>query len=93
MKDQLPQSVKSERLHKLSAIQAEIKKELLTEYVSAHVSEPVTVLVEEMKSGKLFGHSEHFAEVSFGGDECLIGKAVKVRLVSTDGELCCGEIC
>ena len=93
MKDQLPQSVKSERLHKLSAIQAEIKKKLLTEYVSAHVSEPVTVLVEEMKGGKLFGHSEHFAEVSFSGDECLIGKAVKVRLVSTDGELCCGEIC
>ena len=45
-----------------------------------------------MKAGKLYGHSEHFAEVVFDGDEGLTGDIIKVKLTSTDGELCFGEM-
>lgn len=90
MKGQLPGNVKSERLHRLSASQAIIKKELLDSYVEAHRDLPVCVLVEEVKNGKLFGHSEHYAEVMFEGLECLVGSSVPVKLISTDGELCFG---
>lgn len=92
MKGHLPSKVKSDRLHRLAAKQAEIKKELLREYVLAHRELSVHVLVEETKDGRLYGHSEHFAEVIFDGEECLIGKIVNVKLISSDGELCYGEI-
>jgi len=91
MAGQLPQSVKSSRLRRLSEKQAEIKKELLTEYVKAHESDPVTLLAEEMKDRRLVGHSEHFVEVVFDGCEALVGKEVKVKLTHTDGELCYGK--
>ena len=92
MKDQLPASIKSRRLHRLSAAQAEIKRKLLREYIESHSEKPVYVLAEEMKLGKLYGHSEHFAEVVFDGDEGLTGDIIKVKLTSTDGELCFGEM-
>lgn len=88
MSGQLPGNVKSQRLHRLSEAQAKLKKVLLDSYVSAHRDAPVAVLVEESKNGRLYGHSEHFAEVVLDGDESLIGQIVPVKLYSSDGNIC-----
>ena len=92
MKDQLPGPVKTERLKALSDAQAEIKKRLLEKYVADHSEAAVNVLVEKSENGVAFGHSEHFAEVSFSGDESLVGQIAEVLLTRTDGEVCFGNI-
>lgn len=92
MSDQVPGDVKSSRLHVLSEEQAKIKKALCESYVTSHKAHPVSVLVEKAENGIAYGHSEHFAEIEFPGDECLVGKAVKVILSETDGTVCKGSI-
>ncbi len=91
MKDQITGPVKSDRLKKLSDIQADIKRELLEEYVKVHDSLPVSVLVEKVTDGVAEGHSEHFVEVKFSGDSVMVGKPYDVVLESSDGDVCFGK--
>lgn len=60
---------------------------------SALTSSPVRVLVEERKGKYLFGHSEHFAEIYFEGDDSIIEREVRLVLDSTDGNSCFGTLC
>jgi len=97
MSGQLPQNIKHERLKKLEALQADIKKNLLSDYVSAHctAAHPISVLAEKAEGGAVSGHSEHYAEIF-----CPIppdtdiepGTILSVILTETDGEFCRGVI-
>ena len=86
MAGQIPQAEKKRRLSHLSAVEAEIKKGLLAEYVQTHSSVPVRVLVEKAERGVAHGHSEHRVEVSFPGSREDVGKTVAVLTAETDGE-------
>ncbi len=94
MAHQVPSEIRHSRAARLAAVEAEIKAELLEEYVDLHRAEPVFVLVEERKGERLFGHSEHYAEVYLenGSDACLF-RTVPVLLSGTDGKSCLGRIC
>lgn len=92
MPDQIPEETKRRRAAFLAEKQSEWKRELLAAYVETHRESPVYVLVEEVKNGALFGHSEHYVETQFPGTEDLVGKIVPVCLTGTMGEICCGSI-
>ncbi len=93
MSGKLPGSVKSRRVAELTARGAAVKRDILTSYVRQHASDGVRVLVEERKGEYLFGHSEHFVELYFKGDDSLIETELELRLDSTDGDSCFGTIC
>ena len=92
MDGQLPQEVKYERAARLAAIQAGIKKDILTRYAEEYREGGDGVLFEQMKDGVAVGHSRHYVEVRVKSDEDLSDKVVPVRLTGTDGEVCFGEI-
>lgn len=93
MSGKLSSAVKSERVGILSSHAAETKRDILEKYTEAHRTEPVRVLVEERKGKYLFGHSEHFAEIYFEGDDSIIEREVRLVLDSTDGNSCFGTLC
>lgn len=88
MSGQLAAAEKSARAARLAESQAKAKAALMSAYVDAHRTAPVEVLVEERKGERLFGHSEHFAEVFLDGDDSLIERTVRVVLDGTDGDVC-----
>lgn len=57
---QIPEQIKSERLHRLKAIADEEKKRILTETIEA--GKPVTVLAETFSDGYTTGHTDNFIE-------------------------------
>jgi len=69
----------------------EKKASFLREYVNAHTSSPVWVLVEKNINGKANGHSEHFVEIFFQSKTAKVGDIVPVKLKQTDKEVCFGE--
>lgn len=97
MTNQVLPEVKHERLKTLEAAQAEIKFNLLKDYVSAHAenNNPVYVLAEKTNNGVMSGHSEHFVEVFAPiptGAKIAVGEIVPVALTETNGDICRGSI-
>lgn len=84
MENQIPPEIKKERAAKLAGIQAEIKKDLLNEFINS--GRKANVLFETYKEGILKGHSENFIEFSCPSDKNLCGTCEEVVPVSTDGE-------
>ncbi len=91
IEDQIPSSIKKERLARLSALQASISKEKNMTYIDKEVE----VLVEgpsKNKAGILAGRTRTNKPVHFSGDEALMGRLVKVRITcarswTLEGEL------
>lgn len=98
MECQLSNEEKSRRLHIIEKKQQEIKRSLLEEYVGIHKNTPVRVLAEQIKNGRVIGHSEHYVEIeldlltSFEKTDELVGKVVCGYLTETDGQTCRGYI-
>ncbi len=91
MADQIPESVKKARVRALEEVDEEIRTAMLTEYVAAHRTEPVYVLVEKAEDGVANGHTEHFVEVDIPtGRTDTVGKLLPVLLTETDGVICRG---
>ena len=91
MADQIPESVKKARVRALEEVDEEIRTAMLTEYVAAHRTEPVHVLVEKAEDGVANGHTEHFVEVDIPtGRTDTVGKLLPVLLTETDGVICRG---
>ncbi len=91
MADQIPESVKKARVRALEAVDDEIRAAMLTEYVAAHRTDPVYVLVEKAEDGVANGHTEHFVEVDIPtGRTDTVGKLLPVLLTETDGVICRG---
>lgn len=90
MPNQLPKQIKKERLAALSAVEASIRHEILSKTVDAN--ETVEVLFETFDGNRVIGHTASFIEVSAPSDVPLHSITRNVRLISTDGNLCFGEI-
>lgn len=90
MQGQIQKAEKSRRLHVLSGIEAEIRKELLQKRIA---NEPISeVLFETFADGVATGHTDDFIEVRVPCPAPLHAELRRVRLTSTDGNVCFGEI-
>lgn len=92
MPDQIPECEKKQRASYLESIQKEIKYSLLEKYKNAHRTVPASVLIEEEKNGTLYGHTEHYVEVSLPGNISNIGCIVPALISAHDGKICSGNI-
>ena len=90
MDGQIPEDVKKDRVHRLSALEAEIRAELLTDYLASHQYE--NVLFETFRHGVAYGHTPSFIEVAVKSDAPLKGELLSVKLKYADGERIYGEI-
>lgn len=90
MKDQLTKSVKSERLARLSCLEADIRLQILREEIANRPE--CEVLFESLENGYAKGHTDNFIEVWAKSDIPLHSELRRVRLRETDGEVCFGEI-
>ena len=86
MKDQIPEQIKKERVHKLSAISREIRSEILDEKIAEGKS--VSVLFESWSDGYAKGHTADFIEVKVRSDKALHSVFRNVILLSHDGDIC-----
>ena len=81
--DQVPMSVKKERVHRVE----ELEKGISREFRSAFVGKTVRVLAEEVKDGLYEGLSDEYIRVSIRGDGIKKGRVYRVRAeaVTDDG--------
>ena len=84
MENQISPETKKERAALLAKLQAEIKNDLLNEFINS--GRKANVLFETYKEGILKGHSDNFIECSCPSDKNLSGTCGTVVPVSTDGE-------
>ncbi len=89
MPNQLPESVKHERVKRLSDLQAQIRSEILDGYNGKTVS----VLFESYHDGVASGHTPSFIEVACASAIPLDNQALSVRICSNDGTRCHGILC
>lgn len=90
MKNQVPDTVKKERLHRLEELQASIKSKLLTDFVNKNKT--VEVLFESFDGEYVLGHTPNFIEVKAKSDRPHGGEFIKVKPTHTDGQLVYAEI-
>lgn len=91
MANQVPESIKKERVRALETVDNEIRMAMLTEYITAHQTEPVYVLIEKVEYGLANGHTEHFVEVDIPTSRTdVVGKILSVLLTETNGVICRG---
>ncbi len=90
MKDQIPESVKHERVAALSAVSRESCAAILDRAVAAAQAgaEPLTALMESRDGGYIYGHTPDFMEVKLAcNNDCDLGGCeIAVRPVARDGE-------
>ena len=91
MPGQLPEEEKRRRAAELIRRQAQWKRELLEDYVRAHETAPVQLLIEEEKGGGCAGHSEHYVEILTDTVCGEPGETVPVCLERVEGEVCRGR--
>ena len=90
MSGQIPKQTKHERLVKLSAVDAQTRKNILEHEIA---TTPVCeVLFESFANGMATGHTASFIEVCAPSEIPLHSTLKKVRLLSTDTEVCFAEI-
>ena len=90
MKDQIPENIKTERLHILESIVAEKRQEMLRTIVAGGAVKQV--LFETEKDGLLYGHTAEFIEVAVAADPALRGEFADVRLIAVNNDICMGEL-
>lgn len=88
MKDQVPENIKKERVHILSEIGEDIRREIL-DRVLREKSE-VEVLFETYADGYIHGHTADFIEVKVKSDRAMHGELALVKLISHDDNICEG---
>ena len=90
MPNQLSKQVKHERLVRLSEVETETRFKILTDIASKN--DVYDVLFETFEDGKAIGHTQNFIEVSVPSSLPLHSITKTVRLLTTDGNVCFGEI-
>jgi tRNA A37 methylthiotransferase MiaB len=92
MPDQVPESVKHERVAALSAEAARIRGEILAEMIAA--GRKCDVLFETVSDGYATGHTPDFVQVSVPCTDDIHAQTHRVRLLSVkeDGSGCLGEM-
>jgi tRNA-2-methylthio-N6-dimethylallyladenosine synthase len=88
-KDDIPEEVKLDRLHRLSDLH---KRQTAEEYAS-FLNTPVEVLVEKRnRNGQLKGRTSCWKKVIFDGPDNLVGSLQKVHLHSFNHETLVGKL-
>ncbi len=90
MKDQIPESVKHERVLKISEIAAEIRRKILEEKMAS--GESVEVLFESGEGGYAYGHTSDFVEVRVKCPTPMHSEIRNVKLYSVSDGICEGEL-
>ncbi len=85
----IPEEIRHARARELSAVQAEIQKEILDSYT--HTT--VTVLFETYANGVAFGHTDTFVEVCCPAPYALQSQLHTVYITGNDGKKCTGALC
>ena len=84
MEGQLDASVKKDRVARLCAVGKEIRRELLSQFVSDN--ETATILFEDYKDGFAYGHTGNFIEVRVPSPRSLHSEVKEVKLISSNGD-------
>lgn len=92
MKDQIAESVKNERVHRLIALSDQLAKE----YASRFENEVLEVIPEEPfkenpESGLYEGYTDNYLKVVFPANEEMVGKLVKVKITKAGYPYCEGK--
>ena len=90
--DQIPSAKKKERLKILNDQQTAVTTDVLKKYISKHISDPVSVLIESFDGSYYIGHSEHFVIVKTKTTEPVIGKICNITLTEQFESTCIGKI-
>ena len=90
MDRQIEESVKHDRVRRLCAISAEVRRGILDEKIKR--GDEVEVLFESREDGYVYGHTADFVEVRVKCDEQMHAETKTVRLMSHDGNVCDGVI-
>ena len=90
MSGQISKEEKNRRLHVLSNVEAEARRELLESEISA--CREKEVLFETWKDGVATGHTSDFLQVSVPSVRPLHACLAQVRILSTDGNVLFGEL-
>ena len=92
MSDQIPSAIKKQRVAILSALAADIRKELLQDAIAA--KKPQEVLFETYENGIATGHTPSFIEVRVPSPCPLHAQTHAVRLegIMPDGTACTGTL-
>ncbi|RNF41012.1 tRNA (N(6)-L-threonylcarbamoyladenosine(37)-C(2))-methylthiotransferase MtaB [Planococcus salinus] len=82
MEDQVDEEVKNERVHRLISLNDQLAKE----YASRFEGELMEIIPEELSKDNMEGHmvegyTDNYLKVVVPGDESLIGKIIKVKIV------------
>jgi tRNA A37 methylthiotransferase MiaB len=92
MPDQLSKDVKRDRLQRLSEVERASRLDILTKTVADSPVCEVLFETFDAKNKTVIGHTKNFFEVCAHSDVPLHSELCQVRLTSTDGERCFGEI-
>ncbi len=84
MEDQVPESVKKERVSRLSRVADEIREEILSEWLGENRT--ARVLFEEYKNGYALGHTSEFIHIKVPSDKPLDSLVADVRPLAAEGE-------
>ncbi|MBO5312915.1 MAG: tRNA (N(6)-L-threonylcarbamoyladenosine(37)-C(2))-methylthiotransferase MtaB [Clostridia bacterium] len=90
MENQVPEHIKKERLHRLEALQKDIKLELLNSFISSTPS--VEVLFETFDGEYICGHTPNFIEVRVKSSVPRGNELLKVKPTHTDGDYVYGDL-
>jgi tRNA A37 methylthiotransferase MiaB len=90
MDDQISEEVKHQRVSLLTKIAAEIRSEILVDFLKK--GQRQTVLFETYKNGFATGHTEHFLEVRVKSKHPLDGTYRAVHLCGSDTDRLYGEL-
>ena len=85
----VPEEIRHARVRELSAVEAEIQKEILDSYTDTAVS----VLFETFTDGIAIGHTDTFVEVSCPAPHSLQSQLRTVYITGNDGKKCVGTLC
>ena len=85
----VPEEIRHQRVRELSAVQAEIQKEILDAYTDTAVD----VLFETYSEGVMTGHTATFVEVACPVAQSLQAQTRTVYITGNDGKKCFGTLC
>ncbi len=85
----VPEEIRHQRVRELSAVQAEIQKEILDSYTNTAVD----VLFETYADGIMTGHTDTFVEVTCPTPHSLQSQLHTVYITGNDGKKCTGTLC
>jgi threonylcarbamoyladenosine tRNA methylthiotransferase MtaB len=88
MLEQIDTDTKKLRVHRLIKLSEDLKKN----YILNNLGTTHYCIAEQIKNGYLVGHTRDYISVKFIGDKSLLGKEVKVKLLSYESPYTLAEI-